>query len=185
MSFVRLAFVAIAAAALAATEARADLVQLKDGRFVEGVPLRLDGQTLVVKYQNGEVKIPLAMVETYFIEGQAPPVPDTEEAKAKTALGLVPWKGKWVKPPERDKAMKAEIAAKRAEVEEAKKHSEWRNRYKFSSKFFTFESTLPKSLNDHYSLLLDSFYESFKKDWNLGAVPKGFDPKLKICFYST
>ncbi len=185
MSVVRSAVIVLAAAALAATQAQADLVQLKDGRFVEGVPLRLDGQTLVVKYTNGEVKVPLSMVETYFIEGQAPPVPDTEEAIAKTALGLVPWKGKWVKPAERDKAMKAEIATKRAEVEEAKKHSEWRNRYKFSSKYFSFESTLPTTVNEQYSQLLDSFFEAFKKDWNLGPPPKDFESKLKVCFYPT
>ncbi len=163
--------------------ARPDMVQLKDGRFVDGVPVVVDGKTLTLKYKNGDVKLPLDQCETWFVEGQAPPVADTEEAKAKAALGLVPWQGKWVKPADRDKAMKAYVAKKKTEVEEARKHAKWVNRYAFSSKYFAFESTMPPTLNEHYSALLDAYFEVFKKDWNIGAIPKGFDPKLKVCFY--
>ena len=183
MSSVSRVALASLALALFAAPAPADMVQLKDGRFVDGVPIKLDGTSIVLTYKNGDVKVPLSMVETYFIEGQAPPTPETDEAKAKSAQGLVPWKGKWIKPAEREKAVKADLEKKRATVEEAKKHAEWRNRYKFSSKYFEFESTLPPSLNEYYSSLLDSYFEVFKKDWNLGTFPKGFDPKLKVCFY--
>ena len=185
MSCSRVAAATATALALTAGLARADMLQLKDGRFVDGVPLELKGDLLVVKYKNGDVQVPLSLVETYFIEGQAAPVAETEEAKAKAAQGLVPWKGKWMKPPDRDKAMKKEASDKRTELDEAKKHSLWRDRYKFNSKYFNFESTLPKSLNDQYSGLLDSFFEAFKKDWNLGPPPKDFEPKLKVCFYPT
>ncbi len=174
---------AFAAIVFAAVAASADMVQLADGRFVEGVPLQVDGTTLVVKYQNGDVKVPLSMVETYFIEGQAPPVPETEEAKAKVAQGLVPWKGKWVKPADRDKAMRKEIEARQTELAEAKKHGEWRNRYIFSSKHFEFESTLPPSMNEHYSRLLDAYFEVFKKDWSIN-VPKDWG-RLRVCIYPT
>jgi tetratricopeptide (TPR) repeat protein len=177
--------VAATAILLSSAAALADLVQLKDGRFVEGVPAAVDGTNLVLKFKNGEVKVPLALVESYFIEGQVPPAPETEEGRAKAAQGLVPWKGKWLKPADRDKAMKAELAARRADLEEAKKHSQWRDRYKFTSKYFTFESTLPKSMNEQYSQLMDAFFEAFKKDWGLGSPPKDFEPKLKVCFYST
>jgi tetratricopeptide (TPR) repeat protein len=168
---------------LLAGSARADMVQLKDGRFVEGVPLKLAGKEIVAQFKNGEVHLPLSMVETYVIEGAAPPEPDTDEAKAKAAQGLVQWKGKWMKPAERDKAIKDEVDKRRAAVEDAKKHSEWRDRYKFSSKYFDFESTAPPSLNQYYSQLLDAYFEVFKKDWSISSTPKGFDAKLKVCFY--
>lgn len=185
MSHLRTALLSSAGFLALCGPAFADLMQLKDGRFVEGVPLRVDGTNLVLKYSNGEVKVPLSLVETYYIEGQTPPVPDTEEAKAKAAQGLVPWKGKWMKPADRDKAVKAEIEKKRAAIEEAKKHCEWRNRYKFSSKYFDFESTMPPSLNEYYSSLLDAYFEVFKRDWNISTFPKGFDSRLKVCFYPT
>jgi tetratricopeptide (TPR) repeat protein len=183
---VRFGSLVAAAAVLALVgPAKADSVQLKDGRFVDGLPLQVAGQEVVVKYKNGDVRVPLSMIETYFIEGQSPPIPDTDEARAKAALGLVPWKGKWVKPAERDKMIKDEVAKRRAEIEDAKKHSLWRNRYMFQSKDFSFESTMPPTLNQYYSQFLDAYYEAFKKDWNLGPLPKGFDPKLKVCFYPT
>jgi tetratricopeptide (TPR) repeat protein len=183
MNVVRASSFAAVALLLLCKSASADMIQLKDGRFVDGVPMKLDGANLVLGFKNGDVKVPLSMVETYFIEGQAPPEPTTEDAKAKAAQGLVSWKGKWVKPADRDKAMKQEIESKRKEVEEAKAHSEWRNRYKFASKCFLFESTMPPSLNEYYASLLDSYFDVFKKDWNITEFPKGFDPKLKVCFY--
>jgi tetratricopeptide (TPR) repeat protein len=183
MTALRSSALAATAVLVLAGPARADMVQLKDGRFVEGVPMKLVGKEIVAQFKNGEVHLPLTMVETYVIEGQAPPEPEGDEAKAKAAQGLVPWKGKWMKPAERDKALKDEVEKKRAAVEDAKKHSEWRDRYKFTSKYFDFESTAPPSLNTYYSQLLDSYFEVFKKDWNIPANPKGFDAKLKVCFY--
>ena len=164
----------------AAAFADGDILQLKDGRFVDGVPLKIDGKDVVATFKSAEVRIALDLVEDYVIGGVTPDAV-TEDAKAQRANGLVPWRGKWVKPEQRDKLLKKEIDDRRKEIADAKAHAEWRNRYKFESKNFRFESTLSESQNQHFAALFDAYFEYFKKDWNVSA-PKDWG-KLKVCIY--
>ena len=120
-----------------------DLLQLKDGRVVDDVPMKVDGQFVVVSYKNGEIRVPMPLVEDYVIGGCAPEAV-TEEAKAQRANGQVWYHGKWMTPIARDKVVKAELKQREDDIAEAKAHAEWRNRYKFDSKNFRFESTLSK-----------------------------------------
>ena len=173
---------AFAGAVLAAHSARADLIQLKDGRTVDGVPMKLDGDAIVLQYKSGEVRVPLALIDDYAISGVAPFEPKTDEEKAKRAEGLVPFRGKWVKLADRDKTLKTEAAKRQAELDEVRAHSEWRNRYQFTTSNFTFESTLPPRLNDEYAALMETYFSEFKKAWGV-KVPKDWG-KLKVCFYS-
>src|SRR5262249_32967491 len=143
-----------------------------------------DGDSLVLTFPNGTSKVPLTSVQDYVIEGAPAPEPVTDEEKAQAAKGLVRFNGKWMKPEERDKALKEYVDQRRKELEEAKAHAQWRDRYKFDSKDFKFESTMPKALNDYYSGLLDAYFEYFKKDWNI-TIAKGWDAKLPVCFYPT
>ena len=159
-----------------------DILQLKDGRFVDGVPLKLDDKAVVAAYKAGEVRIGLDLVEDYVIGGVTPDAV-TDDDKAQRANGMVRWRGKWVKPEARDKLLKKEIEDRRKEIAEAKAHSEWRNRYKFESKNFRFESTLSEAQNQYFAALFDAYYEYFKKDWSV-APPKDWG-KLKVCIYPT
>jgi hypothetical protein len=170
-----------AAAPDAAGAAPPDLIQLKDGRVVDGVPMRVEMGAVVLTYKSGEIRVPLDMLEDYVVAGVAPE-PATDEAKAQRGNGQVLYQGKWMKPEQRDKLRKAAIDKKRADIADAKAHAEWRNRYQFETKYFKFESTLSQTQNEHYSALLDAYFEIFKKDWGL-AIPKGFAKKLKVCVY--
>lgn len=165
----------------AVASARADLIQMKDGRTIDGVPMKLEADAIVLEYKSGKVRVPLAMVADYAISGAAPFEPKTDEEKAKRAEGLVPYNGKWVKVEERDKALKAIAAKRQAELDEVRAHQEWRSRYKFASANFTFESTLPPRLNDEYASLMETYFTEFKKSWGV-KVPKEWG-KLKVCFY--
>lgn len=173
--------VAALAAALPAAPARADLVQLDDGRWIEGVKMRVEGEGIVLQYKAGEVLVPLARVVDYVIDGVPPFEPRTDEERARRAEGLVPFGGKWVKPEVREKAMREQQAKRKAELEEIKAHQEWRNRWKFETKNFLFESTLPPKINEQYSTMLEGFFEEHKKAWGL-KVPKEWG-KLKVCLY--
>lgn len=157
-----------------------DLLQMKDGRVVDDVPMKVDGQFVVVTYKNGEIRVPMDLVADYVIGGAAPEAV-TDEAKAQRANGQVWYHGKWMTPVARDKAVKAELKQREDDIAESKAHSEWRNRYIFESKNFRFESTLSKAQNDKYSALLDAYFDYFKKDWGV-SVPKGWG-KLKVCIY--
>lgn len=158
----RLALLLLASAAAGGT-ARADLLQLKDGRFIDGPKMVREADAVVVKYANGEIRVPLAQVEDCFIEGAPAPEPVTEEEKARRAEGLVRWKGKWVKPEARDKALKEEAARRKAELQDIQAHQEWRNRYQFETKNFKVESTLPPRLNEHYMTRLEAFFEEGRR----------------------
>ena len=168
---------------LLAGPAQADLLQLKDGRFVDGVKMARDADSIVLEYKNGSVKIPLAQVEHYIIDGVEPFEPRTEEEKAKRAEGLVPYQGRWVKPEQREKKLAAEIKKKRDLIEENRKHRKWRNRRQFKTKNFEFESTLPQAINDNYSALLQTYFKEFAKHWKT-RVPKDWG-RLRVCFYTS
>lgn len=178
----RAALPAAAALLLLAGTASADMLQTKDGRVVEGVKMVREGEFLVLRYANGDVRVPLGMLEDWFLEGTAAPSPVTEEEKAKRSQGLVPFRGKWVSTSERDRAIRREAEEKKKALAEYAKHSEWRNRYRFQTANFEFESTLPQDVNEEFSGLLETYFKEFGKIWKT-RIPRGWG-KLKVCFYT-
>ncbi len=171
-------------ALLAAHAGAADIVQLKDGRIIDTVPMRVDGDDVILEYENGEVRVAAARIEDYVIDGKPPPaVDDSEVARAKRAKGLVPYKGKWITPARRQKFIEKDVAEKRKEIEDIRAHAEWRNRYQFDTKNFDYESTLAPSLNDLHAEMLEAYFATFKKEWGI-KVPKDWG-SLKVCFYSS
>jgi hypothetical protein len=121
-------------------------------------------------------------VEDFVIEGyEAPYEPRNEREKAKRDAGLVPWRGRWVKPEARARDRAKELKKKQEELEEYKKHQKWVNRYKFKTKHFTFESTLPPHINEKYSKLLEAYFKEFGKMWKV-RVPKDWG-RLPVAFY--
>lgn len=170
-----------AAVALLAVPATADLVQLKDGRIIDGVKMRKEGEKILLLYENGTVPVALDRVEDYVIEGVEPFEPKTEKEKAKRAEGLVPFRGKWVKVAVRQKQLAKEQAARKQAIEEHKKHEAWANRYRFKTKNFEFESTLNPDINEHFSELMETYFKEFSKFWKT-KVPKDWG-RLRVCFY--
>lgn len=163
--------------------ARADLLQLRDGRFIEGVKLEVADDHVVIHYVNGDVKVPIDQVEDVLVEGAPPPETGTDEERKQRADGFVRYRGRWVRPEVRDRGIAAEVAERKKQFEEYKSHRLWRNRYEFSTKNFEFESTLPPEINDEYAELLETYFREFGKFWKT-KVPKDWG-KLKVCFYGS
>ena len=86
----------------------ADIVVLKDGRSIEDIKIRRDGEFYVLQYVHGDVRLPASEVKDAFIEVNGAFEPRTDEEKEKVAQGLVPHKGKWVRKDQRDAAVKKE-----------------------------------------------------------------------------
>ncbi len=172
---------ALAAAPALATPATADLLQLKDGRVIDGVKMAKEADAVVLHYKNGDIRVPLSLVEDFVIAGAPLPEPANEEEKAKRAQGLVPWKKKWVPVATREKEQKKEAEDRAKAIEEYRKHKEWMNRYLFKTPHFEFESTQPKSQNDDFSELLETYFKEFSKVWKVSVPPKW--GRLKVCFY--
>ena len=165
-----------------ATPASAGSLQLEDGRFVDGVKMRREGDKILLLYENGPIEIPLDRVKSYVVDEGEAWEPKTDEERAKAAEGLVPFRDDWVTAEERDKKLERERKQRQKALEEHKKHQEWRNRYQFETKNFAFQSTLPPDINEQYADLLETYFAEFGKYWRV-RVPKDWDRKLTVCFH--
>lgn len=172
---------ALATALLLAAPAAADMLLLKDGRIIERPKMEQVEGGVKVHFENGEVLVPADKIETALIENAPPYEPKTPDEKAKMDKGLVPFEGKWIKPKKRDKLVQKRIAERKEHLEEVKKHSLWRNRWKDKTKHFEFEYTVPPNIAEYYQDLMEAYYKAFAKDWKVGQ-PKDLG-KLKVCFY--
>ncbi|HEU4394436.1 MAG TPA: DUF1570 domain-containing protein [Planctomycetota bacterium] len=170
-------------AAAAPVRAAEDMLVLKDGRVFSGVKMAREGDFVVLKYLNGDVRVPHSMIEVLLVEGAPLPDPVTDEEKAQRAKGLVLHRGKWVPIAEREKALRKETDARRKAVEEHRKHSAWKDKYKFETRNFKFDSTQPPWQNEDYAEALEAYFKEFAKVWKI-RVPQSWG-KLQVCFYGS
>lgn len=158
-----------------------DILQLKDGRVVDGVTMELTETAIVVKYKNGDVTVPLDRVEDYFVGGRSRETGLTDEDKEKQASGLVRFRGRWITVAKRTQQLEKERRERHEALKDVQAHREWRNRYQFETKNFAIQSTLPPHINERYSQLLEDYFAEFKKMWGI-RVPKKWG-RLPVCFY--
>jgi len=169
--------------AFAISEARADMLLLKDGRVLERPKMEVVETGVKVYFENGEILVPAAMVESAVIENAPPYVPQTPEEQAKVDQGLVPFEGKWVKPDKREELLRKRVEERRAELQTIKEHMLWRNKWEAKTKHFEFEYTVPPKIAQYYQDLMEAYYKEFSKTWKI-SQPKDLG-RLKVCFYIT
>ncbi len=179
----RRVLICAATLSILSTVGSADTLLLKDGRIVDGRRLERTAAGVKVVYENGEVLVPLALVEDALIEGaETTYVPATEEEKAKAAQGLLPFEGKWVPAKRRAELIAKKIAEKQAALEEIKAHSEWRDRWMEKTAHFEFEYIVPPHVFGYYRDMMEAYFTEFGKVWGV-KQPKEFG-RLKVCFYT-
>lgn len=173
----------VAAVAIPLAAPAQDMVQLNDGRVVEGQSMTLKPDGVVIHYKNGDVHIPKDMVKVASCSknegGEAGQL--SAKDKAKLAKGLVRFEGKWVKKAVRARLMKRRAKERSAKIKEAKARQKWRNRYIDKTRYFQFEYTIDPDKMSEYKTLMETYYKVFTKEWRIKR-PKGFGP-LKVCFY--
>ena len=148
--------------------AEADMLSLKDGRFISGRPIEKIDKGYKVQYEHGEVFVPAALVAEHFESDENGEfVPRTDEEKAKVEKGLAPWQGGWIKKSKRDKLVKQSIAAQKTRLEQQKARRKWRHRETVKTKQFIFEHTLPDDLFAEFRALFETYYEVFRKEWKI------------------
>ena len=149
-----LAAAAVAAAALHATAA-ADTLCLKDGRILDGITATRDQECFLVRFKNGDVKIPASLVDEALLAADAA-----------------------------DAAKSADLAKRmeqrRQYVEQVKALAEWRNRRKEKTTHFDFESTVPPAVYASYRDRMEAYFSEFQKMW---GVKQTKDGRLLVCFY--
>lgn len=167
-------------AALAAATARADMLALVDGRFVAGRPVERVEGGYKVKYENGEIFLPEAMVRDCFLEKDGEFEPRTDEEKEKFAKGLVPWGGTWVSRSYRDKKRQEALDRRKREIEQQKARQEWRNHVTVTTKKFVYKHTLPDDVFAELQDLFEAYYDFFTDYWGVRPPAKFGKPTIHI-----
>ncbi len=171
-----------ALAGLVPATAAADSIHFKDGRFFEVTKIEETEKGYKLIYDHGEVHVRKELVNTVLIlDSTGSYVPKNDEEKAQVEKGLVPFEGKWVPKAERDKKLKEKADKARKEMEEARKHQEWRDRYLKETKHFKFEYTIPPAKAQEYQELMEVYFDTFMKKWKIKVDAKA--PKAPVCFY--
>lgn len=173
---------AIAALLLLITPAAADSLFFKDGRYYEVPRLVEQDKVLEAMFQYGTVTISKDLVQDWSIEAAGGQIQaKNDEEKAKLEKGLVPFEGKWVPKARRDQILTQRNEEAQAELDEYRKHQNWRDRYQESTKHFDFEYTVPQNVGQEYMDMFEVYWNVFAKDWKI-SQPRG--EKLKVCFYN-
>lgn len=133
-----------------------DTLCLKDGRVLDGLPMERVPEGVLVKFKNGDVRVPQALVLDLLLEA---------EASGDAA---------------RDASVRKRQEERRKYVEEVRSLAEWRNRRKETTKHFDFEYTVPPHVFAGYRDAMEAYYVEFSKMWNI-KQPK--DGRLLVCFY--
>ena len=145
---------AFAARRAAMGEIHAAIVSGKD----DGMPMERAEGGILVKFKNGDVRVPDAMVLDALLDKEAAAQADA----AKSA------------------AVKKRLDERKKYVEEIKALAEWRNRKKDTTKHFDFESTVPPNVFAEFRDTMEAYYTEFSKLWSI-KQPK--DGRLLVCFY--
>ncbi len=173
---------ALVLSVLGPAHAAHDTLCLKDGRIFDHVGLQRGEGVILVKFENGQVAVPLDKVLECVIENDTGFVPRSEEEQQKVAEGLVPFDGKWLRPAERDARIRRSLDEKRATVEKLKQSRLWRNRITAETKTFSVEYTVPAPVFTSCAERMETYYAEFVKRWKIKR-PRELD-KLKVRFYA-
>jgi len=166
---------------VAVTGLHADMLQLKDGRVIEGVPMERIQGGVKVKYKHGDVVIADRLIRDFLQSNPDGTFKPRDDADAeKMAKGLVPYQGKWIPKNQYDRIRKKQIDAYKERIEEARKHKKWRDRYQTETKNFRFEYTIPRETAQEFMDLFETYFKTFAKAW---GIRRGKVGKLKVCFY--
>jgi tetratricopeptide (TPR) repeat protein len=178
---VRLGAVLAVALLWGAPAARADILELKDGRVVDGHEMtKVDGG-IEIAFEHGKILVPDDLVEDWWKPGSdGQYVPKTDLEREKFVKGLVPWQGKWISKDRLASLQSKADEARHKRLEELKARHEWRNHVTVETKHFTFLHTLPDDLFIPFRDQFETYYEVFSKEWHVQMPPKGPKPTVNI-----
>ncbi|MEE8468527.1 MAG: hypothetical protein V3T22_08735, partial [Planctomycetota bacterium] len=148
----------MAALCLLATPVPADTLLTKDGRIIDGPPMERSDGKIVIHFENGDVAVPEEMVQEVFIEAELKDIPKNRRRK-----------------------IEKQIKQQREEIDEAREHTEWRDRYNEETANFNWQYTIPQHIALGLQMRFEAYYKLFAKEWKLKRDKR--KPKLPINFY--
>ncbi len=158
-----------------------DILCLKDGRVVDGVPMARKPGGVALTYKNGTVFVADELIQDAILAEDAARAPADAEAAEQRKNGMVTFEGRWIPEKKRAEIVAKRIAERRAAAEESKARLEWRNRAIVETKNLRFEHQLPEHVFGEYREALESFFTAFSKTWKLETPKDKF--KLPVNIY--
>ncbi len=172
---------AATALVLASTQAWADVLLLVDGRIVDAKPLVREAEAVVVKFENGDVRVPLALVLEAVIENEPLDEPATPEEAEQRKKGMVRFDGRWMSVRTRDELVSKRIAERKRAAEELKGYRLWRNAREERTKAFAYKHNVPADVFASYRDLMETYFKEFCRAWKI-KPPKDLPP-LSVNLY--
>lgn len=149
--FILSALIGTAFCILCSLPAIADVVTLKDGRWIEGKVEDL-GDSIKIHLKNGTVEIPAGLIKNVLTETE----------------------GKLTSKQKKERA-KIEQA-----IEDIQKHSMWRDKYTDETKHFVFHYNVTPDIAQVYIDTLENFYADFGKKLGVKLGPGAKRKKMEI-----
>ncbi len=155
----------------------------KDGRWIQAPEIHVEKDAYRLVYPHGQVKVPTKLLlKAVLLDPTAQMKGLSSADKAKMEKGLVPYKGRWVSRSRLAFILAKEKKKLRAKMEEIRRHSQWRDRYKETTRHFAFEYTIPPEIARNYINFFEAYWKVFNKRWRIRQPPRL--GKLKICIYN-
>lgn len=174
--------VLLTAASLATPTVAQDIVALKDGRFFQVSQIEPAQGGMKLKFENGTIFVPEAMIYDAATANEPLPPATTPEEEQKLAEGQVRYDGKWVTLKRREELIQKKVAAKRKDLEDARAAKEWRNRKIEDTAHFHFEYTVPQHIFEDYRDTMEAYFTEFTKFWKIKPPSKA--DRLSVCFHA-
>jgi len=161
----------LALLALLAPPAKADRLITEDGRVIELVKGRKEGDKYRLVFEHGEILAPddgkIASIE---MEGDmADYVPQNDDEKEKLADGFVKYQGKWMTKARYETERKKEFEEAKARTDLLAEHSDWHNAWTAETKHFLIRTNTSPELLEYYGDLLEAYYSLM--DDRIGIKP--------------
>lgn len=161
---------ALLALALLAPFARADTLVTADGRVIEVLKARVEGDTYRLSFAAGEIVCPKSAVASVEIEGDMSDYqPKDDREREFLERGYVRYRDKWISKERYGQELAEQAEARRQRTAELAQHSEWHSAWELETKHFRMRSNTSPELLAFYGDLLESY-------WLLMDDAIGIDP---------
>ncbi len=159
------------------------ILVFKDGRSIQAPEIKVRENSYLLIFPHGQVKVDSGLVlKALLLDPSAQRKGLSSEDKKKLEKGLLPYKGRWISKSRFASLMKKVRKKRLAEMEELKKHSQWFNRYKETTRHFSFEYTVPPEVAHNYMNFFEVYWKVFNKRWRIHQPPRL--GKLRVCIFS-
>ena len=176
-------FLAALATACAASAQKGGVLVFKDGRRIQAPEIKPGPGSYLLIFPHGQITVDEKLIlKAILLDPTARMMGVSAADKAKLEKGLVPYKGRWISKARFVSLMKKARQKRLAQIEEEKKHSPWYNRYKESTRHFSFEYTIPPEVAHNYMNFFEVYWKVFNKRWRIRQPPRL--GKLKVCIFN-